>query len=116
MRTVDISAKDWARALDEFSANHEGSLVSLELLAPALGAQVEIRELPFLGIAVEKGAADSTITITAARSTDEHTTHVIHSPTAVRIGRTNDDTDVALEIESAEGTTALLHLRPSRHQ
>jgi hypothetical protein len=112
MRTVEVFATDWPRALDEFSANHEGSLVSLVLLAPALGAQLEFRELPLLGITVERGSRDPTITITAARSHDEHTTHVIHSPTTVRIERTNDNSDVALEIESAEGMTALLELRP----
>jgi uncharacterized protein DUF5335 len=112
MRTVDVPAQDWSRTLDEFSANHEGALVSLELLASALGAQLEVRDLPLLGITVETGARDSTITITVARSNEEHTTHVIHSPTAVRLERTNDEADVALQIESAEGTTALLRLRP----
>jgi hypothetical protein len=40
------------------------------------------------------------------------TGYIIRSPTTVRIERTNDGADVALEIESAEGTTALLRLQP----
>jgi hypothetical protein len=61
MRTVDVPAQDWSRTLDEFSANHEGAPVSLELLAPALGAQLEVRDLPLLGITVETGARDPTL-------------------------------------------------------
>ena len=112
MRTVEIPAKDWSRTLDEFSATHEGAVVSLELFAPALGAQPEVHDLPLLGITVESGADDSAITIAAGRSPDAHITHIIRSPTTVRIERTNDGTDVALEIESAEGTTALLRVQP----
>jgi hypothetical protein len=37
---------------------------------------------------------------------------IIRSPTTVRIERTSDRADVALEIESAEGTTELLRIRP----
>ena len=66
MRTAEIPAKDWSRTLDEFSANHEGSLISVELFAPALGAQSEIHDLPLLGLSIES-AGDSTITIAAGR-------------------------------------------------
>ena len=47
MQTVEVAAKDWSRALDEFSAMHEGALVSLQLLGPDLGAQTEARDMPF---------------------------------------------------------------------
>ena len=111
MRTAEIPAKDWSRTLDDFSANHEGSLISVELFGPALGAQSEIHDLPLLGLSIES-AGDSTITIAAGRSPEAHITHIIRAPTTVRIERTNDGADVALAIESAEGITALLRLQP----
>lgn len=111
MQTIEFPQKDWARALDEFSAIHEGWLVSLELLALSFGAQPEIRDLPLLGITAERDTRDPTITIAAARSAGDHITHTIHSPTRVRLERTEDGADVALQIESAEGTAAILRFR-----
>jgi len=111
MQTVEIAAKDWSRALDEFSAIHEGALVSLQLLAPDLGAQTEVRDMPLLGITAEADPGGATIAIAAARSHGDLITHVVHSPTHVRIERTNDGVDVALQVESAEGTVAILWLK-----
>ena len=111
MRTVEVPRQDWRRALDEFSAVHEGWLVSLDVLAPNLGAQPQIRELPLRGITAESGVRGAAITISAARSDGEHFTHVIQSPTHLRIERTNEGADVALQIESAEGTAAILRFK-----
>lgn len=111
MRTVEIPHYDWSRAFAEFSAVHEGWLVSLELLAPSMGAQPEIRDLPLVGITVEPKGRPTIITISAARSADDHITHSIRSPTHVRIERTEEGADLAMQIESEEGTTAILRFR-----
>lgn len=111
MRTIEIPPRDWSRTLDRFSTVHEGWLVSLDLAAPTLGTQPEIRELPLLGVTAESSPLDSTITIAAARGDGEHIAHVIHSPTRVRIERTNEGADVALEVESSDGTAAILRFR-----
>ena len=108
MQTVEVPADDWSRALDEFSVSHEGTSISLELLAPALGAQPQIRGLPLLGITAETGTHESTIIIAAARPNGEHITHVIRSPTHVRIERSPDGADLALQVESADGIVAIL--------
>jgi hypothetical protein len=115
MQTVEIPAKDWSRVLDEFSAVHAGALISLQLLAPDLGAQPAIRDLPLLGITAEGAPHDSTIAIAAARSDGGGITHIVHSATRVRIERTNDGADVALQIESAEGTVAILWFQAGTH-
>ena len=111
MRTVDVPRQDWRRTLDEFSTMHEGWLVSLDLLAPTLGAQPQICDLPLRGITAETDAHASAITIAAARSDGDQLTHVIQSPTHVRIERTDKGADVALEIESADGTAAILRFK-----
>ena len=111
MRTLEIPAKDWTRALDEFSAVHDRWLISLELLSPTLGAQPQIRDLPLLGVTAESRARDSTITIAAGGAAAGHIEHVIHAPTRVRLERTNEGADVALEIESADGTAAILRFK-----
>jgi len=112
MRTVDVPRKDWARTLDEFSALHEGSLVSLDVLAPSFGVQPQIRALPLRGVTAESGPGGAAIMIAAARADGEQITHLIPSPTHVRIARTNEGADVALEIESEEGLAAILRFMP----
>lgn len=111
MRTVEVPEKDWTRALNEFSARHEGWLVSLDVIAPDLGVQPQIRELPLRGVTAESGPHGSAITISAARFDGEQITHLIPSPTHVRIERTNEGADVALEIESDEGLAAILRFK-----
>ena len=111
MRTVEVPRKDWARTLDEFSARHQGWLVSLDVLGPTLGVQPQIRELPLRGVTAESGPRGSAITISAARFDGEQITHLIPSATHVRIERTNEGADVALEVESDEGLAAILRFK-----
>ena len=111
MRTIEVPQKEWARTLDEFSLIHEGWLVSLDVIGPDLGAQPQIRDLPLRGVTAETGTRDPAITIAAAHADGEQVTHIIHMPTHVRIERTNDGADVALQIESAEGLAAILRFK-----
>ena len=111
MRTVEVPQKDWARTLNEFSALHQGQPVSLDVVAPAMGVQPQIRELPLRGVTAESGPRGPAIMIFAARADGEQITHLIPSPTHVRIERTNEGADVALKIESEEGLAAILRFK-----
>jgi hypothetical protein len=111
MRTVEVPEKDWARTLNEFSAIHRGENVSLDVIGPTMGVQPQIRELPLRGVTAEAGPRGSAITISAARFDGEHIEHLIPSATHVRIERTNEGADVALEIESEEGLAAILRFK-----
>lgn len=111
MRTVEVPREAWTSTLDEFSAIHEGWLVSLDVLGPSIGAQPEVNNLPLLGVSADRAKHDGTITISAGRSAAEHITHTIHAPWRVYIERREDGADVALQIESADGTKAILRFR-----
>jgi hypothetical protein len=89
----------------------EGWLVSVDVLSPAIGAQPEVRDLPLVGVVAEPGPKGGLITISAARFNGEQITHMIHSPTRLRIERLDDGADMAMQIESAEGTTTILRLK-----
>ena len=54
MQTVEIPRKAWAQTLNEFTAIHEGWLVSLDVLGPTIGAQPEINNLPLLGVLADR--------------------------------------------------------------
>jgi len=115
MQTVEILPARWSQALAEFSAVHEGWLISVDILTQAMGAQPEVHDLPLTGVVAERLKTGDTITISATRSDAGQITHTIHSPTRVWIERTYDGADVAMQIESAEGTTTILRLKtPAR--
>jgi hypothetical protein len=110
MKTIEIPRGEWTHALDEFSRLHEGWLVSLEVLAPSIGAQPEFRNLPLVGVTSEPGGS-GTITIAVAASAGNQITHTIHAPHTVSIEQTDADADVAVEIKSADGETAILQFK-----
>jgi Family of unknown function (DUF5335) len=111
MRTVNVPRREWSRTLDDFSARHEGSLVSLDVVAPTMGVQPQIRDLPLRGVTAESGPQGTAITISAAKADGEYFTHLIPSPTHVRIEQTNDGADLALTIEAEEGLAAVLRFK-----
>jgi Family of unknown function (DUF5335) len=111
MQTVEIPHEAWGQTLNEFTAIHEGWLISLDVLSPTIGAQPEINNLPLLGVSAGRVDHDDTITISAARAAAEHITHTIRAATRVYIERREDGADVALQIESADGTKTILRFR-----
>lgn len=111
MQTLDIQPARWPRALAEFSSIYEGWLVSVDVLSPAIGAQPEVHDLPLVGVVAEPESKGGLITISAATRDGEQITHTIHSPTRVQVERTDNGVDIAMQIESAEGTTTILRLK-----
>lgn len=110
LRTIEIPRADWIPALKEFSAIHDGWLVSLDILSTALGAQPQIIDLPLVGVTFEANNGGA-MAITAGRSAADHMTHMIQAPSHLWIERTDAGADVALEVESADGTKAILRFR-----
>jgi hypothetical protein len=110
MRTIVIPRADWTTTLDEFSAVHQGWRVSLDVLNLDIGAQPEIKDLPLRGVTAETGLHDSTITIAAGEKDAGHITHTIHAPTRVQLEQRDDGADVALAVESADRTKAILRI------
>ena len=111
MRTVEIPREEWVQRLNEFTAIHEGWLVSLDVLGPKIGAQPEIRSLPLLGVSADWIDHDATIAVSVARSATEHLDHIVHAVTRICVERTDDGADAALQIESADGTRTILRFR-----
>lgn len=109
-QTIQLERKDWSRALDEFSAIHEGWLVSLDILSAEIGAQPEITNLPLVGVTFEP-ANGGTMTVTAAASASAQITHPIPSPVRAWIERNDVGADIAFDVESADGTKTILRFK-----
>jgi uncharacterized protein DUF5335 len=112
MPTREIAHEEWVTFFDGFSQQHQGWLVTIEVLDPDLGAQVEAQELELRGITADsKESVRSSISINVGRTPWEHVTHTISDPSHVRLKQTEEGANEALEIESAGGTITLVHFR-----
>lgn len=111
MKTIEIPRNAWPETFKEFSAMHQGWLISVDVLAPTIGAQPQVHDLPLVGVTAEPRNGAGTITISAATSSVGQITHTIHSPTKVWIERTDGGADAALQIESADGPTTIVRFR-----
>ena len=109
MQTREIQQRRWPSFFDNFSRKHDGWSVALEVFGPDLGCQVEQNGLTLGGITDEWNEINGDrITIMTGSKPADHVTHAIAQPTTVRLERTDDGADLALEIKSADGTTTLL--------
>ncbi len=112
MATQEIPRDDWTAFFDRFNRQHEGWLVTVEVLAADIGAQVEARELALEGITYDaKGSNKDTILIDVAENELTHVAHTVMAPTHLRLKETDEGAHEALEIEAADGTITLVRFR-----
>lgn len=107
--TIEVPPSGRAAWLDAFSAQHSGWLASLDVISSEIGAQPLFTNQPLIGISLDR-AAERRVVITAGKS-DECVTHVVEAPAQMWIERTEAGADVALGIDAADGTRAILRFR-----
>lgn len=108
----EIPREEWAEFLASFSRQHEGWLVTVEVLSEEIGAQVEVEGKPLEGITAElKDGGEDSISIAVGPTPAERVAHNIQAPTHVRIEQAENGADMALQIESEGGATTLVRLR-----
>jgi hypothetical protein len=110
MHAVEIPRRDWTCRLDEFSRVHEGWPVSLDIRDPALGTQPEFRQLGLMGVTADPHG-EGTIAMTVAVPMGGCLTHTIHAPVRVFIEENSRGYESGLEVESTDGTRAILQFR-----
>jgi hypothetical protein len=111
MKTVEIPRDTWEQRLEEFTQSHESWLVSLEVQNPEIGAQLEIDNMPLMGVSGDPADQGGTVAVSVARSAAEHITHVIRGVKHVFVEQTDEGADVALQIQSSDDTAAILRFR-----
>ena len=111
--TQEIPREGWNRFFARFNHDHEMQMVTVEVLGGEIGAQVEGRSLLLGGISAGDDNASSLVLMFDAVN-GEHVTHMVNDPTHLWIQRTPDNTDEALEVESADGTRTLVRFRHDR--
>jgi hypothetical protein len=112
MKTKEIPKNEWPKFFDNFSRQHEGWLLTLEIFGKEFGAQVQERELVFEGIVDEWDEIHGNqIVIMVGEKPEDHITHSITRPTQVSVEQTDEGVSAVLAIKSADGVMALMRFR-----
>jgi uncharacterized protein DUF5335 len=115
--TQEIERSHWSAFLAAFTQENRGAHARLEVLGPDAGYQVETGDRPFEGVAAEVGKRDeSAVWINLGSVPADHLTHGIPNVTAIRALPAEGETGAVLEVESKDGTRAILELsRPDAY-
>ena len=110
MRNRLVPHAEWQSFFRGFSERHEDWLVTVRVLSPGFGSQVEARDLPLEGI-VAGSNVRSPISIHLGRVPERHVEHVVEEPKQVWVELSEDGAEEALDIESHDGTKTILQFR-----
>src|SRR5215813_11447880 len=80
MQTREIPREQWIRFFDDFSKNHEGWVVTLEVVSSDLGDQEEANGLPLVGISADVKARENRVEIILGGRPDADVTRLINTP------------------------------------
>jgi len=112
MPTREVPRGEWGPFFKGFTQMHQGWLCTMEVLSPAIGAQIEARALPFAGVSAERGSGEPAIRITLGNLEGARVSHVIDGAERVHLEQTDEGADLTLEIEAA-GAKTLVTFRVS---
>ena len=103
MMTCEIPQDRWESFLDDFSRQHQGDLVSIEVTGDDAGSRSIATRLPLVGITADPKSSDGArIEVMAGDTPHEQMNHDIRRPSCLRVAMNDDaNRDVAVEIESA---------------
>lgn len=107
MKPRDIQRDQWPTFFDDFTRNHTGWTITLEIIGTEIGAQIQDRELVFEGIVTE----GKEIMIMAGERLDGHITHRIARPVQVSFDEDEESASAIIMINAADAITTLLKLR-----
>jgi hypothetical protein len=104
MPTKEIRKENWNCFLNEFSKQHDGAPVSIDLFSPMLGAQTEIKALSFKGLSLESRQCEDTVEVMAGTDKDRHLTHTLKGVRHIRLNQITSGMYEILEIQSEHDT------------
>jgi hypothetical protein len=107
-----VPQENWGTFFGDVSRLYEGWSTSVEVLAGKLGDHPAMDGLPLQEIDYEtQGSQAGDIRIEAGDAGTAFDAHVVHHPRAVRVLVSEPGSEVNVELEAADGTTSIVHLR-----
>lgn len=110
--TDEIPRQNWIQYLDDFTREHQGEQVSVEVMDQEMGAQTEAEDVPLQGISADmKRSGEHDVNIILGKEPNPALTHIVPEARHIRVMRSDKGSDQALEIEGADGSRTLLRFR-----
>lgn len=109
-RSSDIPHGEWRSFLDNFSRQHEGWLVTVEIAGAEISG-LEAENLKLDGITSEHSEGHDRISIALGKSADDHLTHFIVDPVRLMFLEAASGGHVGLAIEAADGSRTMVRFR-----
>jgi hypothetical protein len=107
MFTQEIPRDQWTPFFDGFSTQHEGWIVSVEIIGYDIGDQEQARR-PLAGVTAEVNGRVARIEISVGNLLDGHVMHMIEAPERVWFKLPEISGDEAIEIECEDGRKTLV--------
>jgi Family of unknown function (DUF5335) len=110
MHDRQIPRTEWPSFFRDFTHRHEESPVTVRVLSPRFGSQVEAYDLPLEGI-VASPLTGEPISIHVGCNPQRHIEHEVRDPRQVWLEVSDEGIEEALDIESEDGTKTLVLFR-----
>jgi hypothetical protein len=110
--TSTVDRSQWATLLDRLTKEHEGELVTIELLDPTYGDLREAERLPFAYLTYD--SRDDVVIVAVGGRSGRYPVvlrHIISSPTDVDVAE-GRPAGAAVRVIDAEGTPTLVTFLP----
>jgi hypothetical protein len=111
MHDRQIPRAEWFSFFQGFSRRHDEWPVTVRVVSPRLGSQVEAFDLPLEGIVADR-AGKGPISIHVGNDLGRHVEHEVEKPIQVWVELADDGVEEALDIESEDGTKTLVIFGP----
>jgi hypothetical protein len=113
--TTTLNRSEWKNALDQLTVDHDGELVTIEVLDPLVGHQHEAERLPFAYINYDP-KDDVVIVAVGGRSAryPVELRHMVWHPAEVDIALDDGSHPVAVRVVEPDTTTTLVAFYPGR--
>ncbi len=107
MHAREIPRNEWRDFFDTLSIQHEDWITTIEA-----GDRVEARELPLVGVSADrKGSEPNSVEIEVGADPSDRLTHLVQDAERVRFSQSDDEANLELQIESADGEKTIVRLR-----
>jgi uncharacterized protein DUF5335 len=113
MKNREVPREEWPKFFEELERRHRNARVTVRVLHPELGSQVEARDLPLTGVAFDPTGRGSIEVLLGGRP-GTNLEHDVPAPQRVLAELSDDGTEVALDIQSEGGVQTLLEFAASR--
>ena len=109
MPVREIAQDSWRAALDSFSRQHEGSIVSITTRDPRGALAVAAHDVPLQGVSPASPLSNDIAIIVGGGRT--HLTHAVRDPASLELDLTANEAERALIIHGNDGSATTIAFR-----